>query len=254
MIKAVVIGTGKVARHLVGAFKNSEKVRVVQVAGRNKQALEYFSAEVHTTTDLNNLSIADIYILALSDDAIGPVSARLPENDAMYVHTSGSTPMQSLSRHKRTGVFYPLQTFSLESRVNFREVPICLEAGNEEDMSLLEVVAQNISDKIYQVNSDQRSQLHLAAVFVNNYVNHLYHIGHTICRENDLPFEILRPLIRETSAKIEYLEPFEAQTGPARRGDLGTIQKQIDQLKDPLHQSLYQQISESIQSTYASEL
>src|SRR5690606_37403117 len=120
----------------------------------------------------------------------------------------------------RKGVFYPLQTFSKSKEVNFKEIPICLEAANHQDLEWLKKVANVISDKVFEIDSEKRKTLHVSAVFVSNFVNHLYGIGEELCKENDIPFDILKPLIAEVADKINYLSPEQAQTGPAKRGDL----------------------------------
>src|SRR5690606_13018770 len=108
-------------------------------------------------------------------------------------------------------------------KVNFKEIPICLESENADDFHLLENLAKNISDNVYDINSEKRKALHVAAVFVSNFVNHLYKIGSDICEQNELPFEILKPLIVEVADKIKYLNPSQAQTGPAKRKDFQVI-------------------------------
>ena len=118
----------------------------------------------------------------------------------------------------------------------------------------MEKLASSISNNVSRVNSHQRLQLHMAAVFVNNFSNHLFYIGQELCEEKGMSFEILHPLIRETVRKIVNLDPYEAQTGPARRGDTSTMQKQLENLKSKTHRDIYKLISESIHSTYAEKL
>src|SRR5690606_12433218 len=109
---------------------------------------------------------------------------------------------------------------------------------------------ESISEQVYQVDSEQRRALHLSAVFVNNFVNHLYHIGEQICKKNQLPFDILRPLIAETAAKITEMPPLEAQTGPAKRCDNSTLLKHREQLTPhPLYLQLYDLLTEAIQQS-----
>ena len=110
-----------------------------------------------------------------------------------------------------------------------------------------------MSDEVYFIDSDQRKKVHLAAVYVNNFVNHLYHIAHEICARENLPFELLKPLIRETARKIEVMAPSEAQTGPAKRKDLKTINEHLELLSED-QKDLYQLISNSIQLIHGKEL
>ena len=252
MTRLVICGTGNVARHFFDAFHSSEEVNVVQVAGRNRQALAYFDKHTDTTEDFSGLRKADVYLLAVSDSAIATVARQL--KDGLVVHCAGSTSIDRLPEGGRRGVFYPLQTFSKELKVNFNNVPLCLEAENEADYRVLEDLAHSISGKTFRVRSEQRLDLHLAAVFVNNFSNHLFHVGQALCEQKGLPFEILLPLIEETIRKIRYMSPFEAQTGPARRNDIYTQQLQLEQIENKAYQAIYKSITHSIQKTYAEEL
>ena len=253
MTSVVIIGTGNVARHLFHVFHASDQIEVKQVFGRNTKALSYFNDRVDIVQNFEDLQDADIYVLAVSDDAIGMVSEQIAYNKALIVHTSGSTPIDILPAQCRRAIFYPLQTLSMELQVDFKDVPICIEAENENDYQLLESMASAINSKSYRVDSQQRLHLHTAAVFVNNFTNHLYHVGYTLCEKQGLSKDILKPLILETVRKIDHMTPFEAQTGPAKRGDQITLKKQINSLDQPYYMGIYESISKSIQATYAEE-
>ncbi|MEN8788227.1 MAG: Rossmann-like and DUF2520 domain-containing protein [Flavobacteriaceae bacterium] len=252
MIRVVLCGTGNVAHHLFNAFRKSGQVDIVQVAGRDKNKLEFFGKYTRTTTDFRCLEKAEVYILAVSDDIIENLSSLI--NRGLMVHTSGSTSINKLPEAIRRGVFYPLQTFSAKMEVDFNEVPICLEAEHEEDYLLLEKLATAISNRTERIDSAKRFKLHTAAVFVNNFSNHLWHIGQELCAQESLSTDLLTPLIIETARKLEFLRPYEAQTGPARRKDVRTIQKQMEALEKRTHSAIYKEITQSIQESYAKEL
>lgn len=254
MVRVVIIGSGNVAKHLFNVFSANEAIKMVQVVSRNEDALKNFGTTINSTTDFSKIEESDIYIIAVSDDAINSVSKRLIETKGLVVHTSGSVSLDTLANHRRRGVFYPLQTFSKNQTIDFKNIPICLEAQEIPDLIVLQNLAKKISETIYSISSEQRKALHLAAIFVNNFTNHLYHIGNTICEANNLPFEILNPLINETSNKIENLLPYDAQTGPARRNDVKTINTHLEQLKDSDEKEIYAVLSSSIQNTYGKKL
>jgi predicted short-subunit dehydrogenase-like oxidoreductase (DUF2520 family) len=165
----------------------------------------------------------------------------------LVVHTSGTVTINALSNKNRRGVFYPLQTFSKDKAVNFKTIPLCIEAENEKDTTTLKLIANAISDAVYDINSEQRKALHVAAVFVNNFVNHLYQIGNEICNANTIPFAILKPLIQETANKIATLSPKTAQTGPAQRNDNSTIAAHQQFLTDENQAAIYNLLTQSIQ-------
>ena len=253
MISIVLLGTGNVASNLFEAFTKTDEVELKQVYGRNLLALEPFKNTVPSITSLDKLATADIYLLAISDGSIAQVSESLKNRNGLVVHTSGSTNMKDLKPSRR-GVFYPLQTFSKGKRVDFSEIPICVEAENEKDVLLLETLGRSISNKVHRISSKQREKLHLSAVLVNNFPNHLYTIAEELCSENDISFNLLQPLISETVDKIRFLSPQEAQTGPAKRNDVMTMQHHLEQLTNPLHKKIYQLISESIKQDNEKEL
>lgn len=249
MLKVVIIGSGNVAQHLIKAFLNSEKIELVQAYARSHQALTHILSPDKITNALNTITEADIYIIAVSDDAIAEISSQLPFTDRFVVHTSGSVSLQQLDIKNRRGVFYPLQTFSKNKEVDFHKIPLCLESEQDNDYKILEETAKAISLLLYTIDSKQRQALHVAAVFVNNFTNHMYTIGDQICNKNGIPFDILKPLIQETADKIELLPPIEAQTGPAKRKDQQTIERHLNFLTNDTQKAIYTLLTQSIQKT-----
>jgi predicted short-subunit dehydrogenase-like oxidoreductase (DUF2520 family) len=250
MIKVVLFGSGNVAQHLIIAFQQSGKVDVIQVVVRDKNKAELSIAPDRITDNMNAIPAADIYLLAVSDAALPELSARLPFSNALIAHTSGSVALTSLDPKNRRAVYYPLQTFSKTRSVDYSHVPVCLEWENNKDQQLLTELAHCISPNCYTIDSVQRKALHVAAVFVNNFVNHLYHIGEEICEEHQVPFDILKPLIAETAEKVQHLSPRKGQTGPAIRKDQNTIDSHLALLTQGNQQELYRLLTQSIQQTY----
>jgi predicted short-subunit dehydrogenase-like oxidoreductase (DUF2520 family) len=246
MLKVSVIGTGNVASHFINVLENNNAVDLVQIYNHNKSSLKKFS-RFETTSELDKLKPADIYLICIKDDAVKEIVNNL-DVEGIVAHTSGSVPL--LDSSNRNAVFYPLQTFSRDKSLSFKDLPLCIEAENNADELVLKSLAISLGAKAYEVDSRQRQELHLAAVFVCNFVNHLYHIGHDICREKELPFDILRPLIQETADKINFKIPKEAQTGPAKRNDQSTINRHIGQLENANYKELYRYLTTSIQKTY----
>jgi len=248
MLSIVLLGTGNVAHHLFDAFIKLDDVLVKQVYGRSPKKLSFFADRCDTIFNPDSIADADIFIIAVSDDAIAEVSSLVTTKKGLVVHTSGSISKNTITA-KRKGVFYPLQTFTNGKAVDFSTIPICIEAEESADLKTLKTLAEKITKSVYEISSLQREKLHLAAVFVNNFTNHMYAIGHEICKKENLPFNILKPLIKETADKLRFLTPEKAQTGPAKRNDVLTMQKHLDALKSPLNKKIYQLISESIKSS-----
>ena len=250
MTTIVFLGFGNVNFHLINTLYKHNKDSVIQVYNRSEINLNKELNKIPFTTDLSKIKEADLYIIGIPDDAIAAFSETLPLKNKLVVHTSGSVSMEALSERNRKGVFYPLQTFSKNREVNFNTIPICIEAKEEADLELLTNLGKSLSEKVVEIDSDERSKLHLAAVFVNNFVNHLYAIGDDILGNNELSFDLLHPLIEETASKVKTLSPSEVQTGPARRGDQKTIEKHLHLLKEGPESELYQQLTESLMKKF----
>lgn len=248
MIKITIIGYGNVAQHLIHAFQQSDDISIQQVFARNAEQNLHKNPELNFVSNWDQLIPADVFIIAVSDDSIAEVSAHLLLKNQLVVHTSGSVALEQISSQNRRGVFYPLQTFTKGKTVDFKAIPICIETEFSADLEILKKLAQAISEKMHIINSQQRRALHVAAVFVNNFTNHMYTLGSEICQENQVPFSILESLIAETASKITTLTPVEAQTGPAKRNDQQTISTHLDFLKgNEIRQNIYQLLTQSIQ-------
>ena len=157
--------------------------------------------------------------------------------------------MTAIRKNLRKGVLYPVQSLSKERPLNLRSVPFALETEYLEDYELLKELASSISDHIFQVNSDQREKLHVSAVFANNFSNYMYLTAKDTCDQNQLPFEILKPIIIETAQKIMTMDPFIAQTGPAKRNDKKVIEKHLSSLKNE-KKEIYSVLSEAINKRF----
>lgn len=254
MISIAVLGFGNVGQHLCKALNELSQVSVIQIYNRKNITLPSELKHIPFTAKISEIKEADVYIMAIPDDAIASFSEALPIKNKLVVHTSGSVEMEVLSEANRKGVFYPLQSFSKKRKLDFTEIPICIEAEKKSDLALLKKLGKAISEKVVEVNSEERAKLHLAAVFVNNFVNFMYDIGSDILDKNELPFDLLKPLIAETAAKIESLPPKEAQTGPAMRNDKKTIEKHLHLLEDSPYKELYLQLTETIFTSYGKKL
>lgn len=254
MIRVVFLGFGNVNYHLCKILHQIDDVKVCQIYNRSDVLNYPRDKSIPFTRTFSEIKEADVYIVGIPDDAIPLFSEQLPFHNKFVVHISGGVEMNALSPKNRKGVFYLLQSFSKSRDIDFTTIPICIEAENESDLKLLHKLGSYISEKVVEVNSDKRLNLHLAAVFVNNFTNYMYQIGSDIANESDLPFDLLQPLIAETAMKIVSLSPVDAQTGPARRNDLKTIEKHLHLLKESPYKELYEQITKAIQSTYGKKL
>ena len=255
---AVIIGAGSVAWHL-GLALQAKKISILQVLSRTDDPAKELAGILKTGYSLDFEKIipnADLYIIAVSDDAIDEVVKKLRLDSQLVVHTAGGVPMSVFKgRFENYGVLYPLQTFSKKREIHFDEVPLCIEANKQENLDKLNQLAKLISRKVLSVNSEKRAALHLAAVFACNFTNHMYSIADQILNKHDLNFSILHPLIIETALKAACIKPLEAQTGPALRNNRTLMDKHMIMLeKDPAIRKIYHILSENIRKYLADEL
>ncbi len=260
-MKISIIGTGNIAWHL-GLILEDKRHAIMEVFGRDLSKAKqlaglFYNANACDTLDFSE-SPSRVFILAVSDDAMKEVCSQiiLPEG-AILVHTSGTKSLSELQQWMlmyhdlpvNCGVFYPLMTFTKGKKIDFSSVPFCIEAAESWIEKILVSIAQDISQTVYLVSSEERMKLHLAAVFSCNFTNHLLGIAKAILDEEEIPFDLLRPLINETLSKgFMSNHPFEVQTGPAIRRDTGTIHQHLALLQENKKWlEVYEILTESIQ-------
>jgi len=240
----VIVGTGSVASTFIFYFL-AKKIQVIQQFGRkcpNKTIIPFTNEYKNIRTD------ADIYIIAVSDDAISEIVKNFPSVKGIVVHTAGSVSLDVLkTKFQNFGILYPLQSFSKFRQIDLQKVPFLIEANNKETEQLLVSFAQNISNNIKILTYEERLQIHLAAVFASNFSNHMNSIAQEILLEKNIDFSILKTLLEETFEKILTSNPKDAQTGPAKRNDLNILEKHSQMLaSNPNFQEIYTLISKSI--------
>ena len=248
-----LIGTGNVANALGIAFFEAGHV-INQVYGRKKEVAKKLARKLNSeeTDNLEKLKPgSDVYLFCVSDDAIETVANKILLKNIFCVHTSGAMPMNVLQKFIHNGVIYPLQTISAKRKINFKDVPVCIEANDKTNEIKLKDLAKSISDNVHHINSEQRLYLHLAAVFANNFTNSLYSDAANLLEDYNLPFRFLHPLILETALKAIEFDPRKVQTGPAVRFDRDTIKKHMQLLEFyPELKKSYQLLSKQIQQQH----
>jgi len=251
-VHVVLVGAGNVATHLGRALQRAGHV-VKAVYSRTEASARLLSGELEVPafTSLEELPEADLYVLSVKDDALSEVVSRLcpGREGSMFVHTAGSVSLSVFANKARQyGVIYPLQTFSRRHEVDFAEVPLFVEASDGESLRTLLGLARSLSRNVVEMDGLSRARMHLSAVFVCNFVNHLYALGEQAMEQCGLSFELLLPLIDETARKVHVLSPRKAQTGPAVRGDESVMARQEAMIDSPVVRQLYRLMSKSIEN------
>ncbi len=256
-MKISILGAGNVATQLALAFKKAGH-EIVEIYNRSNEAGEELAKAVAAgfTSDIEHLREADIYIIAVKDDAIEERAQQLKAIGKIVAHTSGTQSkdlLQGTSLH--FGIFYPLQTMTKLLKVDFKNVPLLIEGSDETTTEKLEALAKSISQNVHRVDEQQRQWIHIAAVFANNFTNHLYSISQSLLLGHKLPFEILKPLIFSSIENMNRFSPAAIQTGPAVRKDVHVIEKHLALLADDVRlQQIYKILTDSIIATATKEL
>ncbi len=242
-----LIGAGNLATRLGIALKAAghEFVQVYSRTEASAQTLAVLLGAEAVIKPEDLQSDASLYICALKDDALPEILYKVDLGDGILVHTAGSLPLGVLKNYaSKTGVFYPLQTFSKEREVDFKTIPVFVESSDKVVLYILKQLAVDLGSEVYEINSEQRLKLHVSAVFACNFVNYLYSVSSDLLAEQHLPFEVLKPLIQETAAKVLTHSPTDAQTGPAVRFDRKVMDKHLALLeKHPAWKTLYKDLS-----------
>ena len=242
-----IIGAGNVAHHLIGVFKKNVQVVGIYSKGivNAKELSTLFNIKLYK--DLSSIPNCDLVLICTNDNAILSIIEQIPKN-LNIAYTSGSIELPL--NYKNVGVFYPLQTFSKNKVLDLSDVPFLIESNDKTLTTQLIKLAEGISSKVLEANSIERKKIHLAAVFMNNFTNHMTYISSELMKKSNLDWELLLPLLRETISKIETSSPFEAQTGPARRNDTLVIQDHLNMLEEN-EKEIYKSVSQNIIKTYS---
>ena len=248
----VIIGNGRIAQQLIKAF-SKEKISTCFIFGRDEEKLNNLISEFAFLKKISLDEIQDnsICLLCVSDSAISKVAQSIPNANCTLIHFSGVESIDLIiESHKNAGVFWPIKSFAFEKETSWEDAPVAAEVSSpksEEDLMYLNSL---LRARLFFLDENKRTQLHLAAVTVNNFSNHLFHLAYSWCEKNDLPFESLIPIIQQTAQRINHQDPAVFQTGPAIRGDEESLSKHYELLQnDSQFLAVYKLLSDSIKNS-----
>ena len=252
MMKVTLIGAGNLATQLGKSLKKAGVI-ISQVYSRTEDSARTLGEllEAEWLTDIKALrDEADIYIFSVKDSVLCELISEVCKGrgDKLFLHTAGSMTMSCFEgKALHYGVFYPMQTFSKAKDVDFERIPVFIEGNSIETEDVIRSLANKLSQRVIRLSSADRKYLHLAAVWACNFTNYCYTVASDILGEHGIPFDVMLPLINETTEKIQKISPKEAQTGPAVRGDRNVMSKQLELMngKEDL-QELYKMLSKGI--------
>lgn len=248
-----LVGTGNMAWFLSNKLQEAGH-RCMGLYGRNKTEASLLAVILNAPL-LHQLfhireGLADCCILAVTDNAVAEVAAKIPLRDTVMIHTSGSLALDVIPSQNGAALWC-IYSIVKNNYPQHRNIPVICEAGSIKALEKVKTIATTFSDTIQQATWQQRQYLHLTAVMSNNFINHLLAICSEVCKETKVPFELLTPIIEQTFQRIKTNTPLDTQTGPAKRGDKNTIQRHLLLLQQhPEWQKVYEFLTASIESMY----
>ncbi len=248
MITVVIIGSGNMAQAIIKACQNTD-IDIVGIYSKNREKLVEIAKQNSINYCENTLDIptnADLYLLCVNDDAIENVSNSLLVNGGLVVHFSGLKNIIEIGKQENKAVFWPIESINENTFTNFKNTPICIEANTDENYRIIEAFADRLSNKVLNINSEQRQYFHLAATITNNFSNHLIALAKNELDHKGLDYQILKHLLSNALNNSFNFEPQNTQTGPAFRNDVNTMQKHLDLIENNELKALYQLMSKSI--------
>lgn len=252
--RIVMIGAGNVASSLAPAIEKAGAGKIVQVYSRTPGHARDLAARLENAVAISRPEDidtgADICLVSVADDAVAKIVAAVKPGNALWLHTSGSVPMSVLApASPRHGVFYPLQTFSRDVAVDLSTVSLFTEGADEETEAEIRELASKVFSNVFHADSVTRRVMHVAAVFACNFVNYMWVVAHDLLQRENLPMDVLFPLLTETLRKAMTASPDSGQTGPAVRGDLAVMSRHLDML-DGDNREIYRLVSEAIMNRF----
>lgn len=254
-MKIAIVGTGNIAFHLAKGLENGGQT-IVAISSRDLKKAKSFCENLYEAQPINHLDFSafkvDLVFLAVTDTAISTSSSQLKApKDCAVVHLSGSKSIDELKTQQPKGVFYPLFSFSKNSLINWSDVPVFLQSDNQATLAKMEAIAKAFKSKHQTVTAHEKRALHVAAVFAQNFGNHLLKIASDICGAENIPFQTLKPLVEQGIKKSFAKGPESSQTGPAMRKDQTTISDHLSFLEgNPELQKIYETLTQHIIQTY----
>lgn len=249
-----IIGTGNVAWFFAKRLKEAGH-NCKGIYGRNARIATALAKEVYADdygylTDVKDN--VDVCILAVSDAAIDEIAFQINLQQAVLLHTAGSVSIDAIKNAAaHYGVLWPVYSILKADLPLHRQVPFAWEASSDKAKQQIHALIHSISDLAYEIKTEQRQWMHLAAVMGNNFINHLLVICEQICKDQHVPFSVLYPILQQTIERIKTHSPADMQTGPAKRGDQNTMEKHVEILQSYADwQALYQDLSKSIEKMY----
>ncbi len=248
-MQIVIIGSGNVAT-VLGRLCKQDGHQVVQVISRNANHAKELADELNCaysdySGEMNKH--AELYLVAVADTSLSDLNQNFNLGNKLILHTAGSVSKDVLKNVSvNYGVLYPLQSLRKEMQYA-NDIPLLVDGSTEETITVIEDFAKSLSTNVSKANDEKRLKLHVAAVVVSNFTNHLYALAEEFCKDEQVDFNLLAPLIKETAERIQHASPADVQTGPAARNDIFTIEKHLRILADhPGLKNIYIKLTDSI--------
>jgi predicted short-subunit dehydrogenase-like oxidoreductase (DUF2520 family) len=257
-----IIGPGR-AGSALGRALHTAGYTIAAIGGRNPDNVRNLADELGARacqSPAGAIDLADLTILAVPDDVILPLATDMVDSlcsaaGKAAVHLSGAQDRAALrplaqQGSLRTGVFHPLQTFRRgpEAVGNVAGTYFGIDADAPLRDQLMQL-ARDLHGHPFDLAGVDRALYHAAAVFAANYPITLLAEAIALATAAGLDAQTAGPgmtaLLAGAVGNLRELAPADAITGPASRGDQGTIQRHLDALRnDPELRRLYELLAE----------
>jgi predicted short-subunit dehydrogenase-like oxidoreductase (DUF2520 family) len=245
VMRIALIGNGNLAWHLSRAMRHAGLEIHAQLSRHSEESQGW---ELHSSWETMPADL-DVYFLAVPDGAIAEVCANISDQ-ATVVHFAGGSDIEAIS-HSHRAVCWPCQTLTRGTEIDYTSIPVLYECSDVRTELIIEQTLKKAWGTWTKADGKQRLAAHAAAVFSNNFTNHMQHIAHQLLHEAGLPKQLLHPMVKAHMQLLDNHEPSQVQTGPAKRNDVTTLQRHIHILQHhPDWKKLYEGISEDIITTY----
>jgi predicted short-subunit dehydrogenase-like oxidoreductase (DUF2520 family) len=239
-----IVGAGRVGTAL-GVLLRRAGHRVVAASGRagSRRRIERHLPGTDVVGPAAAARAAAVVFVCVPVDAIVVVVCELAGGvgaGTVVIHVSGSASLDTLAAAEARGAtvlsLHPLQTFP-DVRAGVERLPgsgMAVTARDQAATELGEALARDVGAVPFVLRDDVKPLYHAAAVFCANYLVVVEGIAERVMREAgvDDPLPLLQPLGRTAFDRAFGLGPASALTGPASRGDVGTIERNLRALAD----------------------
>jgi len=243
-MKVAVVGAGRVGAAMAVLLGRAGHV-VVAVSGRGptRDRAASYLPDAAFLEPAATAAAGELVLIGVPDDLIAVTASELADAGAFHAgqyvaHLSGALGLDVLEPVRAAGArrlgIHPLQTFPDVAHA-LERIPGCtvaVSADDEDGLFVAERIADDLLGQPFRLDDELRPLYHAGAVFASNYLVATTAIATRLFAAAGVPdpSAAMAPLQQATVDNLRDLGPARALTGPAARGDAGTIERNLHAL------------------------